>query len=123
MTSENDLFPGTILKIVAGDAVSDLVISIGNAIVISAQISNSSVKQLALVPGTSICIFIKKSPITFATDEIIIMVQNTDSHCIYGTVNDYMQMDIGGDRMLTAIITNDSTTESIYADCNSYSFG
>lgn len=114
MTSARNQFTGEILQIETGRTHSVVTVSIGNIAIVTAEIPNAAVDDLRLGPGILVFVIIKASMIVIIPDDVKIKascqnrLRGTITDCIRGAVNGIVKMDIGGGKILTAVITNET---------------
>lgn len=115
-TSARNQFRGTITKVVRGAVNGDVVLDLGHGLEIFANITNAAIDDLQLEPGNSAIALIKSSFVLLSPDaDVRISARNRLTGTIAkinpGAVNCEVQLELPGGRLLTAIVTQESTDE------------
>jgi molybdate transport system regulatory protein len=120
-TSARNQFRGTVKTIRPASVSADVVLDIGDGLEIVASITNEAVEDLRLAPGRAAIALIKASFIMLSPDEPI----RTSAHnrlagvvsaVIAGGVNSEVNIQLAGERVLTAIVTGEALRELDLAD-------
>lgn len=111
--SARNVFIGKIDSIKNGNVNSDITVSLNNKVKISSTITHTSVENLDLKIGKDVKVIIKSSSVMVSTDrDISISARNIIEgkilNIVDGEVNSEVQLDIGENQILTAVITKSS---------------
>lgn len=111
--SARNVFIGKIDSIKNGNVNSDITVSLNNKVKISSTITHTSVENLDLNIGKDVKVIIKSSSVMVSTDrDISISARNIIEgkilNIVDGEVNSEVQLDIGENQILTAVITKNS---------------
>ena len=115
-TSARNHLTGTIKHVNAGVINADVIVDLGQGLEIVANITNNSVRDLALAPGKRVDIVINSSQVLLSPD---INIRTSAGNTFIGTVkesfpgaiNAVVKVEIENGIVLTATITNNSLEE------------
>ncbi len=115
-TSARNQFRGTITRITPGAVNVEVELDIGTEQRLVAIITQDSMDRLQLQEGAETVALIKASSVIISTDTGIISSARNKlighiSRLVKGAVNTDVTLDIGGDKSVSAIITNTSAIE------------
>ncbi|PMR73799.1 TOBE domain-containing protein [Billgrantia endophytica] len=115
-TSARNQLSGSIKEIKKGAVNGNVVLDLGNELVVVANITNDSIERLQLAPGKPALALIKASFILLSPDpEVKISARNrlqgTVSGIIPGAVNSEVILQLPTGQGITAIVTNESVSE------------
>ena len=113
-SSARNQFLGTIRDLQIGAVNAEIVISIADTLELVAQISEHSRQELHLAAGDHVLALVKASSVTLSTTpDLLVSARNryagTISRLERGAVNTDVSIDIGGNKTLSAMITNPSS--------------
>lgn len=112
-TSARNEFSGTVTAVTKGAVNAEVVLDIGGGRQLTAIITNASADGLGLAAGKPAVALVKAPWVILTTDDRLkTSARNRLCGNIVsareGAVNGEVVLDIGGGKMLTAIVTNDS---------------
>jgi len=112
-TSARNQFLGKVKAVKTGQVNAEVVLDIGGGDELVANITNDSLKHLALTEGTEAYALIKASWIIIATDNSLKFSARNRlcgvvARCQEGAVNAEVVIELPGGKTLAAIVTNDS---------------
>jgi molybdate transport system regulatory protein len=115
-TSARNQFRGTVKAVRRGAVNADVILELGDGLEIFANITNDAVEELDLKPGRGAVALIKASFIVLSPDANIRVsarnqLRGTVTAVIPGSVNGEVKIKLAGERILTAIVTNDALQE------------
>ena len=115
-TSARNQYRGKVAAVRQGAVNADVVLDIGDGLMISANITNEAVDELSLKPGREAVALIKSSFVLLTPDaDTRISARNklrgVVSQIIPGAVNAEVKLKLAGERVMTAIITLDALEE------------
>jgi molybdate transport system regulatory protein len=115
-TSARNQFRGKIAAVKKGAVNSDVVIDLGDGLTVCANITNQSVEDLALQLGRDAMALIKSSFVLLTTDanpriSARNRLRGVITEVIPGVVNAEVKMKLAGNRVLTAIVTQEAAEE------------
>lgn len=113
-TSARNLFHGTVKSIKEGQVNSEVVLSVGKATEVVAQITPSSLERLHLDVGSDVYALIKASWVILSEDAVNFKTSARNQFCgevmalEVGAVNTDVTLAIEGDNKISAVVTNES---------------
>ena len=112
-TSARNQFRGQITKILKGGINTEVELRLNESSKIIATVTNESVKQMGLKKGAYAIALIKSSWIILSTDRDITTsarnrLEGTVNKIIKGKVNSEIQLNLGAEKRLSCILTNES---------------
>jgi molybdate transport system regulatory protein len=115
-TSARNQFRGVVKSVRRGAVNADVTLDVGDGLEIVANITNESVSELALEPGRAAMALIKSSFVLLAPGaELRISARNrlpgTVHTIVRGAVNSEVRLQLTGDRVIIAVVTNESLKE------------
>ncbi len=115
-TSARNQFRGKVTAVRKGSVNADVILDLGDGLEIFANITNEAVEDLQLQPGREAVALIKASFVLLCADlDIRISARNRlaglVSKVIPGSVNCEIKIQLPGQRLLTAIVTNEGWQE------------
>jgi molybdate transport system regulatory protein len=115
-TSARNQFHGTVKAVRKGAINADVILDLGDGVQLCANITNEAVEELGLKPAREAVALIKASMVLLSPDQDIrISARNrldgTVSAIIRGGVNCEVKLQLGAERVLTAIITEEALRE------------
>lgn len=119
-TSARNQLRGTVTRIVKGAVNADVILDLGNGQEIFANITNDSVEDLGLEPGSRAIAIIKASFVMLSPDPAVrISARNRLTGTLIklapGAVNSELKLELPGGKIITAIITRESVDEFGFA--------
>lgn len=114
-TARNQL-RGRVKKVTKGAVNGDVILDIGDGLEVFANITNESIEELGLIEGKEAVAIIKSSFVILSPDRDVKIsartrLWGTIAKTTRGAVNSEIKLELPGERMLTAMITNDSLDE------------
>lgn len=111
-TSARNQFHGRVRQVRKGAVNADVILDLGDELEIFANITNEAVEDLRLEPGREAVALIKASFVLLSPDRNLrISARNrlmgVVARVIAGAVNTEVKIQLAGERMLTAIVTEE----------------
>jgi molybdate transport system regulatory protein len=115
-TSARNQFRGTVKSVRRGAVNADVTLELGDGLAIVANITNDSVTDLGLRSGRAAVALIKSSFVLLTPDsDLRISARNRLPGTVHGitrgAVNSEVKLQLAGDRLMVAIVTNASIKE------------
>lgn len=114
-TSARNQFEGTVASVQLGAVNSEVILELEGGDRLTAIITNRSVEQLGLAPGSSAVALVKSSFVVLAVPGVRTSARNalagTVLSCREGAVNAEVELQLSGGRRMVATITNESAKE------------
>ncbi|RAU21019.1 molybdenum-dependent transcriptional regulator [Paramagnetospirillum kuznetsovii] len=116
-TSARNAFRCTVTEIHQGSVNAEVILHLTDAVTLAATITDESLRDLAIVPGLAVTALVKASFVMLAIGEAVPSVSarnrilGTVAHREDGPVSCEITLDIGGGKVLTAVITRDGADE------------
>ncbi|TAN57346.1 MAG: LysR family transcriptional regulator [Magnetospirillum sp.] len=116
-TSARNAIRCTVTEVRQGAVNSEVILRLTDTVTLAATITGESVRDLAIVPGQAVTALVKASFVMLATGEALPTVSarnripGTVTHREDGPVNCEITLNIGGGKVLTAMVTRDGADE------------
>lgn len=116
-TSARNAFRCTVAEIRQGSVNAEVILHLTDAVTLAATVTEESLRDLAIVPGQAVTALVKASFVMLATGEGLPSVSarnrihGTVAHREDGPVSSEITLDIGGGKVLAAMVTRDGADE------------